>query len=117
MESRRRTLTLVATALLSVSILVVGTRPRMPEALRRVPDWSMHGSTYAVLAFLASESATCLGVAAAAPWAAGYAIAHGCLLELLQMLVPTRSAELRDVAADAVGAAIGVAVAAYRRSR
>jgi VanZ family protein len=114
---RRRTLTLVATALVSIAILVVGTRPRMPRVLDRVPDWSIHGSTYAGLAFLASESAALLGVTPAAPWAAGYAIAHGCLLELLQMLVPTRSAELRDVAADAVGAAIGVAVAAAWRRR
>jgi VanZ family protein len=117
MDSRRRTLTLAASVLVSIAILVVGTRPRMPDALRRVPDWTTHGSAYAVVAFLASRSATVLGVTPAAPWAAGYAIAHGCLLELLQMLVPTRTAEVRDVAADAVGAAIGVAIAAGRKSR
>lgn len=117
MDKRRRTVILAATALLSIAVLVVGTRPRVPAALRRVPDWATHGATYAALAFMASHSAAALAVAPAAPWAAGYAIAHGCLLELLQMLVPTRTAELRDVAADAVGAAVGVAVAAARRPR
>jgi VanZ family protein len=113
-HDQRRTLTLLATAVLSVAILVVGTRPRPPEVLDRVPDWTSHGATYAVVAFLASRSAVLLGVTPAAPWAAGYAVAHGCLLELLQMLVPTRSAELGDIVADAVGAAIGVAVAAWK---
>ncbi len=113
----RRNLTLAATALLSVAILVAGTRPQVPDTLRRVPDWAAHSATYAVVAFLASRSATLLAVTPAAPWAAAYAIAHGCLLELMQMLVPTRTAELRDVAADAIGAAIGVAVAAARKPR
>jgi VanZ family protein len=116
-EPRRRLATLAATVMLSIAVLVVGTRPRVPHLLRTVPDWATHGTTYAVLAAFASESVTALGVAPAAPWGVAYAVAHGCLLELLQMLVPTRTAELRDVAADACGALLGVGALALRKRR
>lgn len=42
---------------------------------------------------------------------AGFAIAVGAGLELLQMLLPWRSAERADLAADAAGVAVGAAVA------
>ncbi len=113
----RRALIFAATALVSVAILVIGTRPRVPHLLRRVPDWVTHSSAYTVVAVLASWSAAELGSAAPAPWAVGYAIGHGCLLELLQALVPTRHAELRDVIADAVGALVGAAIAAVWKPR
>lgn len=35
----------------------------------------------------------------------------GCVLEVLQMLVPGRSADLRDVAADALGVLLGIVLA------
>ena len=37
-----------------------------------------------------------------------YATSYGLLMELLQTIVPWRSADLLDAAANAVGAAIGV---------
>ena len=37
-----------------------------------------------------------------------YATSYGLLMELIQAMVPWRSAELGDVLADAAGAAIGV---------
>jgi VanZ family protein len=113
----RRTLTLAATALLSLAVLVVGTRPRVPVALRRLPDWSTHGATYAALAFLSQRSALHLALRPAAAWAGVYAVAHGGLLEALQAAVPTRTPEWRDVVADTLGAALGVAAAAVRRKR
>jgi VanZ family protein len=49
-----------------------------------------------------------------APWldfaAAGYAIAVGALLEILQSMLPRRHADFADLAADAVGAAVGLLV-------
>lgn len=41
-------------------------------------------------------------------WAWIYAASYGLLIELLQALVPWRSADWADAAANAVGAAIGV---------
>ena len=41
-------------------------------------------------------------------WAWIYATSYGILIELLQALVPWRSAELWDAVASAVGAALGV---------
>lgn len=113
----RRVLTLAATALLSVVVLVLGTSPRVPSALRKVPDWYGHASCYAVLGVLASRSAGYLGVRPVVPWAAAYSLGHGVLLELLQTAVPTRSAEWGDVLADAIGTAAGVALAALWRRR
>jgi VanZ family protein len=113
----RRTLTLVATALLSIAVLVVGTRPSVPAAFRRAPDWSTHGATYAALAFLSQRSALHLALRPAAAWAGAYAAGHGGLLEVLQSAVPARAAQWRDVFADAVGAALGLAAAALRRPR
>lgn len=115
--ARRRTLTLAATALLSIAILVVGTRPRAPRALERVPDWVGHAASYAVLSFLAEGSAALLGARFPALWGGAYAVAHGGLLEVVQSTIPTRTAEWRDVLSDTVGAALGVAVALARRPR
>ena len=41
-------------------------------------------------------------------WAWIYATSYGLLIELLQVLVPWRSAELADALANALGAALGV---------
>lgn len=41
-------------------------------------------------------------------WAAGIAVAYSCLDELTQMLVPSRSCDILDIAADWVGIAIGL---------
>ena len=41
-------------------------------------------------------------------WAWIYATSYGLLIELLQALVPWRSAELGDALANAIGAALGV---------
>ena len=113
----RRGVTLVATMLLSVAVLIVGTRPGVPRVLQRVPDWSSHAATYATLGFLSARSAALFGIGFAPVAGGAYAIGHGALLEALQAAVPTRAAEWRDLLADAVGAAIGVSLAAVRRAR
>ncbi len=41
-------------------------------------------------------------------WAWIYATSYGLLMEVIQLMVPWRSAELGDAVANAVGAAIGV---------
>jgi VanZ family protein len=113
--ARLRTPTLAATAALAVAMLVVGTRPRPPAALRRIPDWGSHGAAYAALSFLSTRSAALLGAGLPPLAGWGFAVAHGALLELLQMAVPSRAAEWRDLLADALGGAAGAALAAARR--
>ena len=41
-------------------------------------------------------------------WAWMYATSYGLLIELIQAMIPWRSAELWDAVANAIGAAIGV---------
>ena len=113
--ARRRTPTLAATTVLAVAMLVVGTRPHSPAVLRNVPDLGAHAAAYAALSCLSVRSAALLG--ARAPLLAGwvFAVGHGALLETLQVAVPTRAAEWRDLLADAVGAAAGAALGVPRR--
>jgi len=94
------------TLLLSTVYLWVGTRPKIPTPLGRFPDWLSHGAAYALLAAVAQRgfpSLGSLGVAAVAT-------SHGAVLEWLQRHVPGRSAEFRDVLADALGSLLGVVV-------
>ena len=40
-------------------------------------------------------------------WAWIYASSYGCLMELLQVIIPWRSADVLDAVANALGAAVG----------
>lgn len=68
----------------------------------------LHGCGYLVLAVLAALASLAYGVARAAPVAFAVSVAHGALLELAQVFVPTRTAEVKDLVVDAVGALAGV---------
>jgi VanZ family protein len=76
------------------------------------PDWSQHGLAYAglaVVALRATAGGRWHGVGAAsvaAAWA--IATAYGVTDEFHQRFVPGRMADLRDVIADAVGAALAL---------
>jgi VanZ family protein len=115
----RGTAALAMTLALSAGYLWVGTRPRPPRALEDVPDTATHLAGYAVLSLSATLTAAELALAPAAAWGAGWAVAHGALLEVLQSRTATRRAEWADLAADALGAAVGAAVgtATARRRR
>ncbi len=106
----RRFLLLAATSVLAVTYLVLGTRPRMPEVVRDVPDTVIHAGAYALLS--GSAILTAAAFAAPAPAAAGavFAVAHGGLLEVLQMFTPPRTAEWRDLRSDAMGTAATLVV-------
>ncbi len=102
---------LLLAVFLAVLYLWVGTRPRVPRVLTRVPDWFGHGLAYALLA-----SSTCRGLPQVG-WAGATALstAHGGLLEWLQRSVPGRTAELKDVLADLVGSVLGARLGIRRR--
>jgi len=113
-----RLVSLLLTAALSAAYLVAGTRPRNPEIVRDVNDKLLHCGAYAFLGVSAGAAAGALGLGAAPLVGWAYAVAHGALLEVVQHFTPPRTAEAGDVAADAVGAALGAAaLAAWRRRR
>lgn len=90
------------------------TMPEVPDAIAAYPDTLQHMAGYTVLAILT------LRALAGARWtgvtvrmvllALGITTLHGITVELVQMLVPTRSAELRDIGNDILGASAGLAV-------
>lgn len=50
-------------------------------------------------------------------WAWIYATSYGLLIEVIQAMLPWRSAELADAAANAIGAALGVLIGQQRLDR
>ena len=96
---------------LMAAIYFASDRSDAPGLLGGVPDVLAHAAAYAVLG-----AATLRGLAGArrtgataraAVLAAVLAAAYGAADEFHQSFVPGRSAELRDVLADALGAAAG----------
>ena len=83
----------------------------LPAATPSAPDWLMHGIAYGVLAALLFRAAAggswTGGAVPPARWLAVFAIAalYGVSDEWHQSRVPGRTPEVRDVAADAAGAA------------
>lgn len=113
-----RSFPLLLTLVLSVAYLYFGTRAQNPEPFRRMNDKILHCSAYALLGVSAGSGAYVLDLAPAPLIGWGYAVGHGALLELAQHFTPPRTAEVGDVLADAVGAALGaIALLWWRRRR
>ena len=99
---------------LMAAIYFASDSSHAPRLMKGVPDVLSHAAAYAVL------GATILrglagahragATARAALLAAVLAAAYGAADEFHQSFVPGRSAELRDVLADALGAAAGAAL-------
>lgn len=111
--TRRRSLLLATPAIAwAALILAVSTRPAadLPAVGFPLADKLLHIAEYAVLAVLLSLPLRELGGRAwAGVLAAGLAFA--ALDEAVQSTVPGRSADPFDVAADALGILLGLAVA------
>ncbi len=73
-------------------------------------DKLVHLCEYLVFAWILVQAIRASGATAReyVLWAWIYATSYGVLMELVQLMVPWRSAELADALANAVGAAIGV---------
>ena len=88
------------------------TTSRVPGPAAAVSDTVLHMSGYAGLALLtvrATSRGTWVGVTfGALTLALAIATMHGLSVEWLQMHVPTRSAEWRDVVNDVLGALLGL---------
>jgi VanZ family protein len=91
---------------------MLSSQPVLPGA-SLTPDWTQHGTAYAGLALVA------LRATAGGQWAGVtrrslvaawlLVVAYGLIDEGHQSFVPARMADLRDVAADAGGAALALA--------
>ena len=99
---------------LMAAIYFVSDRSDAPRLMGGIPDVLAHAAAYTVLG-----AATLRGLAGArraaataraALFAAVLAAAYGMADEFHQSFVPGRTAELRDVLADALGAAAGAAL-------
>jgi VanZ family protein len=83
----------------------------LPELTRNVWDKALHAVEYGGLGFLLALALLAIGVAPrrALLVATLGASVYGASDEIHQAFVPNRSADVRDWAADTVGAALGVA--------
>jgi VanZ family protein len=97
----------------AVLLVISALAPRPPVAVAaiEVSDLLMHGVAYGVQALLMLWLLAALTEPARA-MAGAWLVATllGLATELLQMLQPARSAEVRDLVADGVGAAVAVAL-------
>ena len=111
-----------APVLLVAAIFFVVAVQRDMGAASRIWDKALHAGGYALFGLLALRAAhggwrdPARGAVALA---AAVTIGHGACVEIVQAFVPWREASLGDLAADALGFAIGLALyAAYpRRAR
>ena len=113
---------------LMAAIFLVSDQPALPELPGRIPDVVAHALVYAVLGALmlrALAGARWLRVTLGnAALAVVLSAAYGLTDEFHQSFVPGRTAEARDLAADAAGGAAGAGlvwgwgiVLAVRRGR
>ena len=78
--------------------------PSPPEPVFRVSDVVLHGAAFGYLTFALGLAYDRLHGAAVAGWM----LAYGVLIELLQSFEPARSAELKDLLVDTAGILAGL---------
>jgi hypothetical protein len=99
----------ILTVVYGVTLIVLAIIPCFEARGFGPSDWILHGLAYGVFGGLLWVSG--LGRAGAVQGvvvAIGGAAAFGLMTEFLQLLIPYRSFELRDVVADTAGAAVAV---------
>lgn len=97
-----------------IAIASLWENPQMPQAIT-VSDKLAHGVLYAVLAISMMVAVDSSARTRVLPYiyVCALATAYGALMEILQRFCTlTRSGEMADLYADAIGAIIGVAVIA-----
>lgn len=113
-----------APPLLWMGLIFFLSSRRLPASVATAPDWLLHGIAYGALAVLLHRAV--VGRLRPARISAGTlagvllaTVLYGVSDEVHQSFIPGRTAEARDVLADAVGAAVAlaaVAVAAERKA-
>ena len=98
------------TAVYAALVLVVAVVPVSPQLAPGRLDKVAHLCEYALFAWLLAQvvRARRMPEREDLRWAWIYAMSYGLLIELLQAMLPWRSAEVGDLLANAVGAWLGV---------
>jgi VanZ family protein len=102
---------------LALSVIAVTVGSLLPSssvsATTVVPDWVRHGAGYFVIALFATWALPRIR------WWVVFTlvVAYSILIEILQPIVADRMFELTDIASNAVGAALGIALAMLTRNR
>jgi hypothetical protein len=87
-----------------------------PVAVPSGTDLWLHGIAYGILTLLLRRALALRGGVRRALAAAAVACAYGALLEGVQAALPYRTAEVRDLLANAIGAGVGVLISLTLRS-
>lgn len=103
-----------AAAVLAVSVIPV--EPRL--SVGRL-DKALHVCEYLLFAWLLLRAIRTTGMRQPEYrwWAWLYATSYGLLIELLQGILPWRSADLADALANGLGAALGVTIGEVKRKK
>jgi VanZ family protein len=102
----------VANVLWAACLVVLGLMPDVPREAAAVPDDTAHALAYGIQSGLVYLLALpTAGRKLAAVFAAVGAASYGALVEILQMLQPSRSPEVADLVANAAGAGLAAAAA------
>ena len=101
----------------AISVVAVTVGSLLPgsavTATTVVPDWVRHGLGYFVIALFATWALPHLS-----NWIVFTGVvAYSILIEVLQPIVADRMFELTDIVSNAVGAALGIALATITRYR
>lgn len=81
-------------------------------------DKLVHLALFAVQAFLSYRWLRSAGVSSPGAWTLVATVVYGALTEILQVPIPDRHGDLRDLAADGLGALLGTMLAfRWRRGR
>ncbi|MGQ0548554.1 MAG: VanZ family protein [Armatimonadota bacterium] len=103
----------IAAVLWMVAMALASLSP--PPAVPSGADLWLHAAAYGILTVLLRYATAPRGTARGALLAAGAAIAYGVLLEGAQAALPYRTAEARDLLANAIGVAVAVVIPMRRR--
>jgi VanZ family protein len=101
-------------AVYMAGLFYLSSQPTLPAA-DLTPDWTQHGVAYAGLALVALRAVTGARWSGVGIWTLAIAwiiaVAYGVSDEVHQTFVPSRTADVRDVIADGVGAALALGAA------
>ena len=112
MARRIRRLVVVANLVYAAVLLILGLVPDVPMLATGISDHAAHALAYAVQAgLLFALFLPLAGRGPAALLAGAGAVIYGGVVETLQLLQPSRTAEIFDLAANAIGAGLTASIA------